>query len=80
MRHGKVTLAYVTWFDASYQRGECTSDELVPQVELQSAGLLVRENEETVSIALDSYTNDGTWRYIEHIPKVNIRRIRRIKV
>ena len=80
MSREKRTLALVEWFDASYQRGECTRDELVPTVVLESAGLLVREDAETISLALDKYPADGTWRYIEHIPKVNVRRIRRVKV
>lgn len=75
-----VTLVWVRWFDASYQRGECTDSELVTKVELESAGLLVREDEESVSIAMDSYVNDRTWRHIEHIPKVNILRIKRLTV
>lgn len=66
------TIAFVRWFDASYQRGECSLDELVPRVELESAGLLVNEDEESISIALDHYYEDGVWRYIEHIPKVNV--------
>jgi hypothetical protein len=78
MRRTKRTLALVEWFDASYQRGECTDDELVPTVLLESAGLLIREDKESISIALDSYPVDGTWRYIEHIPKVNVRRLRRV--
>lgn len=78
-RTGRV-IAFVRWFDASYQRGECDLDELIPRVELESAGLLVQEDEETVSIALDFYSGDGLWRYIEHIPKVNIHAIRRIPV
>jgi len=77
---GKRTVAFVRWFDASYQRGECTLDEMVPRVDLESAGLLVREDEESVSIALDQYSGDGTWRYIEHIPKVNILAIRKMSI
>jgi hypothetical protein len=76
----RATLAYVRWFDASYQRGECTRDELVPRIEIESAGLLVREDGESVSLALDHYQADGTWRYIAHIPKVNILEIRRLRV
>jgi hypothetical protein len=76
----KRTIAWVKWFDASYQRGECTDDELVPRVEIESAGLLVHEDKESVSIALDRYDADGAWRYIEHIPKVNVRCIRRLMV
>lgn len=73
------TIVWVKWFDASYQRGECADVDLVPRVELESAGLLVREDKESVSIALDHYTDDATWRYIEHIPKVNILRMRRMR-
>lgn len=76
----KKTLAYVRWFDASYQRGECDLADLNTRVELESAGLLVREDEESISIALDEYKDDGTWRYIEHIPKVNVLRIRRVTI
>ena len=74
----KVVL--VRWLDASYQRGECTDDELNPRVELESAGLLVREDDDFISIALDRYGGDRTWRYIEHIPKVNVIEIRRAKL
>ena len=73
-------VAWVRWFDASYQRGECTLDEFVPRVEIQSAGLLVHEDEESVSLALDSYVDDSTYRYIEHIPKVNVIELRRLQV
>ena len=76
----KKMIAYVRWFDASYQRGECDLSEMNTRVELESAGLLVREDEESISIALDKYKDDGTWRYIEHIPKVNVLRIRRVTV
>ena len=37
----------------------------------------MREDEESISIALDRYPLDGTWRYIEHIPKVNVLSIQR---
>lgn len=76
----KRTLVWVRWFDASYQRGECTEAELVPVVEMESAGMLVLETKNTISLALDRCDEDGTWRYIEHITKVNIRCIHRVKV
>jgi hypothetical protein len=75
---GGLKIAYVRWFDASFQRGECTDDELVPRVEIESAGLLVREDEGTISIALDRYEHDGLWRYIQHIPKVNVISVERL--
>lgn len=76
----KRTVVLIRWFDASYQRGECSAEELEPRVELESAGLLVSEDEESISIALDQYEPDGIWRYIEHIPKVNVRSIRRVAI
>jgi hypothetical protein len=76
----RLTLAYIRWFDASYQRGECDESELVPQVEIESAGLIVREDKDTISIALDRYEADQLFRYIENIPKVNVRKIKRIKL
>ena len=79
-RADRKTIAFIRWFDASYQRGECTDEELIPKVEIESAGLLVAENEESVSIALDQCGADRTWRYIEHIPKVNILAIRRVTI
>lgn len=79
-RRARRTVAWVRWLDASFQRGECTDDELVPRVELESAGLLAAETDETISIALDRYEADGVWRYIQHIPKVNVREVRRLNV
>lgn len=76
----KTSIAWVRWFDASYQRGECSADELIPRVELETAGILVHEDNETISVALDRYSRDGVWRYIEHIPKVNVRKIKRLTV
>jgi hypothetical protein len=78
--NGRRTILWVRWYDASYQRGECTEEELVPKVEIESAGLLVREDEEFISLALDKYDGDQTWRYIEHIPKVNVRQIKKLSV
>jgi hypothetical protein len=80
MSRDKKTVVWVRWFDASYQRGECSTEDLVTRVELESAGLLVREDEESISLALDRYDGDERWRYIEHIPKVNVRQIRRLKL
>ncbi len=77
MAKPKRIIALVKWFDASYQLGECTQDELVPRVELVSAGLLVREDANTISLALDYDVTGNTWRHVAHIPKVNITSIQR---
>lgn len=75
----RFVIAVVTWFDASYQRGECSIDELVPRVILESAGFLIREDADSVSIGMDYYPEDETWRHIENIPRVNIIKIRKIR-
>lgn len=72
-------LVVVDWSDASYQRGECSVEEFVPRVVLCTAGHLVREDADTISVALDCYDAEGTWRHIQHIPKVNVLRVRRLK-
>lgn len=79
-RRSDRTLVWVRWFDASYQRGECADDELVKRVEMESAGLLVSEDDDVVSLALDRYSRDGLWRHIEHIPQVNIVEMKRLTV
>ncbi len=65
-------LAYVKWIDASYQDGQCVEDELNPLIEMESGGLIAREDKRTISLALDRHAPDGTWRHVTHIPKVNI--------
>jgi hypothetical protein len=74
------TLAYVLWEDASFQRGECADEDLVPRVVIESAGLFVREDDESVSVALDHYQTDGLWRYIEHIPKALILQFKKVDI
>lgn len=64
-----MTLTYVRWLDASYQRGECCEHELCEEVYLHTAGILVRETDRVVSVAMDRYDAEGTWRHIQHIPK-----------
>lgn len=76
----KLTVAVVTWYDASYQSGAVTLAEMVPRVELTTAGILVREDKNTITLALDRYLDDETWRHVTHIPKVNVTAVKRIKV
>lgn len=70
-------LVWVRWFDASYQRGECTQEEIIPRVEMESAGLLVQESPESISIALDWCPQERVWRYIQNIPRVNVLAIKK---
>ena len=70
-------LVFVRWLDASFQESECTDDELHPGVIVESAGILAREDKESISLALDSYPQQGIWRRVQHIPKPFILELRR---
>ncbi len=77
-------LAWIKWKDASYEHGDVTKDELQPGTELQTAGILVGENDEYVTLALDHYGGNDKfqplYRHVVHIPKVNILKQRRFEV
>jgi hypothetical protein len=73
-------LVFVRWLDASFQAAECTDDELNPGIIVESAGILAREDDESISLALDSYPQQGIWRRIQHIPKPFILEVRRVNV
>ena len=79
-RRFNQTVAFVQWVDASHQEGPCDIEQLDEGVTLESAGILVRENERVVSLALDACPDDGSWRHIVHIPRPYIKAIRRIKL
>lgn len=79
MSSDSLVAVYVKWFDASYQRGECDESDLIDHVVLHSFGILIRESDTSYSIAMDQYDADRTWRYIEHIPKVNVLSIQRVE-
>ena len=67
-----MKLAYVEWLDASYQEGPLAEDDFEPRVVLVSAGLLAREDDETITVATDYDARADEWRHVSHIPKVNI--------
>lgn len=76
-------LIYIQWFDACYQSKEANEKELEDVIEIHSCGIFVRETKHSISIAQDFYLEtpqyDKSWRYIKHIPKVNIIERRWIK-
>jgi hypothetical protein len=69
-----MKLVYLEWFDASYQEGFLVEEDFTPQCILSSAGLFVREDDDTVTLAADFDPRCKEWRHISHIPKVNITR------
>lgn len=78
-KHKGQRIAVVDWFDASTQRGPLRPDEMNPFVILRTVGWLVREDKESVTVAMDYFEDEGTYRDIAHIPRVNIRRMRVLK-
>jgi hypothetical protein len=75
-----TTVAVVRWFDSSITHGETVAAEFAAGVlENESAGVLVREDKKSITIALDRCIETGGLRCTLCIPKVNVRRIRRLK-
>lgn len=76
-----VTIAYVRWFDSSITMGQtCTPEDAAGILENESAGVLVCEDKKSITIALDRCIETKGLRCTLCIPKVNVRRIKRIKV
>lgn len=73
-------IAYIRWRDASFQAAECTDDELNPGIIVESAGIIAREDADSVSLALDFHPEQNLWRRILHVPKAYILEIKRVTV
>lgn len=73
-------IVWIEWNDASYQTGELTLEELNPLIRLHSVGWLLREDDESISIAMERCDEQSTYRHVTHIPKVNVVRIKRVQV
>lgn len=73
-------VAFVRWFDASFQLDECSTDELNPGIVMESAGIVAREDDSHLSLALDSCPDQGVWRRTLHIPKAYILASERFEV
>lgn len=74
------TVVFIRWNDASYERGEKTADEIDPGCVLHSSGILIKDDNEFISMATDYFLEEETFRHITHIPKVNILTIRRMRL
>lgn len=62
----------VRWLDACLIYDACKLDEIDESYIVVSAGVLVRETDKYVSIALDYSERHENWRHIQNIPKVLI--------
>jgi hypothetical protein len=77
-KHPSRRLVFVRWLDASFQTSEGTHDEWNPGIIVQSAGILARDDDDSISLALDWYPQQKLWRRIQHIPKPYIFELRKI--
>lgn len=76
-----TVLAYVRWFDSSISGVETIpTEEAAGVLENESAGVLVCEDKKSITIALDHCIDTNGVRCTLCIPKVNVRRIKRIRV
>lgn len=69
----------IEWIDASYEGVTLKPGELRPLVRLRTCGYLVREDKESVSVAMELCDEDGNCRHVTHLPRVNIVKMRQVR-
>lgn len=74
------TIAIVEWTDASWDSATVTPAEIEPLAALTEAGWLVREDRDSITLALELCESDGTCRHTVSIPRAGIRSVRKIRV
>jgi hypothetical protein len=74
-------IAYIRWFDSAIYKGEaCQPEDLSGICENESAGLLIKEDDKEITIALDRCMDTSDVRLVLCVPKANVRSIRRLAV
>ena len=72
-------VVYLRWFDSSIYKGEaCQPDQLTGFCQNESAGLLVSEDSDSITIALDRCLDNGDVRLILCVPKANVLEVRHL--
>lgn len=80
MKPKKTTLAYIRWFDSSITHGgTVTADDAAGVLENESAGVIVREDKKSITIAMDRCIETQGLRCTLCIPKVNVRSVKRFR-
>ncbi len=69
----KYPVYYVRWFDSAIYTGRVEVDDLDGPVEEESAGFLVKEDDQSITLALCRGMDNDTLRLILCIPRVNVR-------
>lgn len=62
----------VRWFDASLTKGPISREEIETEYIEFSVGTFVKEDKDFLVLAHDTCENDGRYRQVSVIPKVNV--------
>ncbi len=74
-------LAYIRWFDSAIYKGEaCQPEALSGTCENESAGVVVKEDDKEITIALDRCLDTKDVRLVLCVPKANVRSIQRFTI
>jgi hypothetical protein len=80
MKLTRTTVVYVRWFDSAIYTGEaCPADELDGYSEMESAGVLLHEDDDKITLAVDRSLETQNVRLVICIPKANVREIQRFR-
>lgn len=80
MKTPRTTVAYVRWFDSAIYTGEaCQIDELTGYSEMESAGVLLDEDDDKITLAVDRSLETKNVRLVICIPKANVREVQRFR-
>lgn len=63
------TIIFIEWLDASHQNGPVDLTELSGEHIIRSAGWLIQETEDRISLAQDYCVSIESYREVLHIPK-----------
>ena len=71
-----MRIVYVRWNDAGFQDDSVRLPDFDEECVIEEVGILARETDTHISIAMDYNPADESYRNVAHIPKVLIRQIR----
>lgn len=74
----KFDLGYVVWGDANTAYGHTTHEPHHDAMPLLTAGIIVKNDAEGVTVAMD-FSAEGAFRDYRFIPRVNVREVRILK-
>jgi len=76
----KKQFAIINWTDAAMYRNESFREDEIEQLGLidgVAIGIIVKENKESITLALDWFYREGSYRHLSTYPKSGIHKITR---